>query len=188
MITTEKSLFKKKIVELKVLTFKLKREDEFSFVLWIASAPAYLVYIVIIIRMCHYPSFRSLNWQVIRHNIVYSARPCPLSPHCGTVGRVHGGLSVWIPAKIDLYFNQVVTVPLQNSITGLNIACLWENLKKGMSHVTVGVACSIVMSATHVCLNFQTLSPAMVKSPNIEWKKTPQNKLSQKDLSLFDCW
>ena len=63
------------------------------------------------------------------------------------------------------------------SETGLNVTCLWENLKKGMTHVTVGVACSIVMIAMHVCLNFQSLLPAMVTSSYIEWKKT-QNKQS----------
>ena len=70
---------------IRVLTFTLKRGDGFAFVLYKASAPAYLVYIIIIIiRMCHYPSFRSLNWQigivVIRHNIVCKHKTPPTQP------------------------------------------------------------------------------------------------------------
>ena len=74
---------------LRVLTFK--REDKFAFVLCIASASAFLIYIihVIIIRICHYPSFSLIGIVVTRHNIVYSTRPTsPLSLHCGTVDRV----------------------------------------------------------------------------------------------------
>ena len=174
---------------LRVLTFK--REDKLAFVLCIASASAFLIYIIIIIRICHYPSFRSLNWQigivVTRHNIVYSTRPSQLSLHCGRVECLNTGKDR--PQPVLKPGCDSFTAKL--SKTGLNVTFLWENLKKGMTHVTVGVACSIVMSAMHVCLNFQSLSPAMVTSSYIEWKKT-QNKQSLKGFQsvwlLIDGW